>query len=84
MTGGLLLPPLSLIRDFVVFQGSSWALTVVRSDFFLQVNLGELTVRFGEIIVQNYGIFHQFGSKLAITHTIAIKWKEKQDAVVTE
>ena len=31
--------------------------------------------------MQNYSIFCQFGSKLAITHTVAIKWKEKYHAV---
>ena len=35
-------------------------------------------------IAQNYGIFCQFRSKVAITHTIAIKWKEKYDAVVVD
>ena len=34
--------------------------------------------------MQNYGIFCQFRSKLAITHTIAIKWKEEYDAVVVD
>ena len=34
--------------------------------------------------MQNYGIFCQFTSKLAITHTIAIKWKEKHDAVAVD
>ena len=34
--------------------------------------------------MQNYDIFCQFRSKLAITHTIAIKWKEKYDAVVVD
>ena len=37
-----------------------------------------------EVIAQNYDIFCQFRSKLAITHTIAIKWKEKYDAVVVD
>ena len=32
--------------------------------------------------MQNYSIFCQFRSKLAITLTIIIKWKEKYDAVV--
>ena len=31
-------------------------------------------------MAQNYGIFCQLRSKLAITQTIAIKWKEKNDA----
>ena len=44
-----------------------------------------MTVRCqGEIIAQNYGIFCQFRSQLAISHTIAIKWKEKYDAVVVD
>ena len=34
--------------------------------------------------MQNYGIFSQFRSKLAITHTIAIKWKQKYNAVVLD
>ena len=34
--------------------------------------------------MQNYGIFCQFRCKLAITHIIAIKWKEKYDAVVVD
>ena len=34
--------------------------------------------------MQNYGIFCQFRSKLAITHIIAIKLKEKYDAVVVD
>ena len=34
--------------------------------------------------MQNYRTFCQFRSKLAITHTIAIKWKEKYDAVVVD
>ena len=34
--------------------------------------------------MQNYGIFCQFRSKFAITQTIAIKWKEKYDAVVVD
>ena len=29
-----------------------------------------------EVIAQNYGIFCPFRSKLAITHTIAIEWKD--------
>ena len=33
---------------------------------------------------QDYDIFCQFRSKLAITHTIAISWKEKHDAVVVD
>ena len=37
-----------------------------------------------EVIAQNYGIFCQFRSKLANTHTIAIKWKENYDAVVVD
>ena len=32
----------------------------------------------------NYGIFCQFRSKLAITHTLAIKWKEKYNALVVD
>ena len=43
-----------------------------------------MTVRYGEVIAQNYVVFCQFRSKLAITHTIAIKWKEKYDAVVVD
>ena len=43
-----------------------------------------MTVRYGEVIAQNYGTFCQFRSKLAITHTIAIKWKEKYDSVVVD
>ena len=34
--------------------------------------------------MQNYDIFCQFRSQLAITHTIIIKWKEKYDAVVVD
>ena len=34
--------------------------------------------------MQDHGIFCQFKNKLAITHTIAIKWKEKYDAVVVD
>ena len=34
--------------------------------------------------MQNYGIFCQFRSKLAITHTIDIKWKEKYNSVVVD
>ena len=34
--------------------------------------------------MQSYGIFCQLRSKLAITHTIVIKWKEKYDAVVVD
>ena len=41
-----------------------------------------MTVRYGEVISQNEGIFCEFRSKLAITHTIAIKKKIKYDAVV--
>ena len=41
-----------------------------------------MTVRSEEVIAQNYAIFCQFGIKLAITHTIAIRWKEKYDALV--
>ena len=33
---------------------------------------------------KNYGIFCQFRSKIAIKHIIAIKWKEKYDAVVVD
>ena len=33
---------------------------------------------------KNYKTFCQFRSKLAITHTIAIKWKEKYDSVVVD
>ena len=43
-----------------------------------------MTVRKREDTAQNYRIFCQFGSKLAITHTIAIKWKEKYHAVVVD
>ena len=35
----------------------------------------------GEVIAHIYGIFYQFRSTLVITHTIAIKWKEKYHAV---
>ena len=35
-------------------------------------------------MVQIYSIFCQFKSKLVITHTIAIKWKDKYDAVVVD
>ena len=41
-------------------------------------------MRYGEVIAQNYDIFRQFRRKLAITHTIAIKWKEKHNAVVVD
>ena len=34
--------------------------------------------------MQIHGIFCQFRSKLTITHTIAIKWKEIYDAVVVD
>ena len=34
--------------------------------------------------MQKYRIFCQFRSKLAITHTIAVKWKKKYDAVVVD
>ena len=34
--------------------------------------------------MQNYSIFCQFKSKLAFTHTMAIKWKKKYDAVVVD
>ena len=34
--------------------------------------------------MQDYGIFCQYISKLSITHTIAIKWKEKYNAVVVD
>ena len=34
--------------------------------------------------MKNYGIFCKFRSKLATTHTIASKWKEKYDAVVVD
>ena len=34
--------------------------------------------------MQNYSIFCQFRSNLAITHTIAIKWKGKYNAVVVD
>ena len=34
--------------------------------------------------MQNYDIFCQFRSKLALSHTIAIKWKEKYDAEVVD
>ena len=34
--------------------------------------------------MQNYGVFSQLRSKLAITHTFAMKWKEKYDAVVVD
>ena len=44
-----------------------------------------MTVREGEVIVQNYDVCCQFKSKLAITHiAIAIKWKEKLDAEVVD
>ena len=49
----------------VEWQGSSWALTVWRSDFSLQENLGEVTVKSGEVILQNYSIFCQFRSKMS-------------------
>ena len=35
-------------------------------------------------MAKNYDTFGQFRSKLAITHTIAIKWKENYDAVVVD
>ena len=34
--------------------------------------------------MQKYSIFCQFRSKIAIIHTIAIKWKEKYNAVVVD
>ena len=34
--------------------------------------------------MKNNGIFCQFRSKLAILHTIAIIWKEKNNAVVVD
>ena len=34
--------------------------------------------------MQNYSIFCQFGSKLAITHTIAIRGRGKNNAVVVD
>ena len=34
--------------------------------------------------MQDYGIFCQFSSKLAIPNTIFIKWKEKYNAVVVD
>ena len=43
-----------------------------------------MTIRLGEVIAQNYGIFCQFRSILANTHAIAIKWNEKYDAVVVD
>ena len=43
-----------------------------------------MTVKEGEVIAQNYGIFCQFRSKLAITYTVAIKWKEKYNAEVVD
>ena len=39
-----------------------------------------MTVRKGEVIAQNFGNFCQ----VRITHTIAIKWKKKYDAVVVD
>ena len=53
------------------------AVTVGRSSFSLQQNWGEVTYRLGEVIAQNNDIFCKFRSKLAITHNIAIKWKDK-------
>ena len=41
-----------------------------------------MTGRQGEVIVQNHGIFCQLRSKSAITHAVAIEWKERYDAVV--
>ena len=38
----------------------------------------------GRSYSENYCIFCQYRSKLAITPTIAIKWKEKYDAVVVD
>ena len=35
-------------------------------------------------MAQNFGLFCQIRSKLAITHTFAIKWKEKYDAMVVD
>ena len=35
-----------------------------------------------KLIAQNYHIFCQFRSKLAITHTFAIKWKEKYNSEI--
>ena len=35
-------------------------------------------------MAQNYDIFCQFRSRLAISQAIAIKWKEKYDAVVVD
>ena len=34
--------------------------------------------------MQNYGILCLFRSKLAITHTIAIEWREKYDAIAVD
>ena len=62
-----------------LLQDLSWALTVERSEVtFPSRKIREKRQSDRE----NYGIFCQFGSKLAIAHTIAIKWKEKYDAVV--
>ena len=41
------------------------------------LKLGPDSSEKGEVIAQNDNIFCQFKSKLAITHAIAIKWKEK-------
>ena len=54
-------------------QGSSWALAVGRSDS-----------QIGRSYIAELWPFCQFRSKLAITHPIAIKWKEKLDAVVVD
>ena len=49
-----------------------------------QGKLGRSDSKKGRILTQNYGIFCLFRSKLAISHTVAIKWKEKYDAVVVD
>ena len=64
-------------------RGSSWALKVGRSDL-PPGQLGISNSQIGRSYSAKLRHFCQLRCKLAIIHTIAIKWKEKYDAVVAD
>ena len=67
-----------------ILQGSRWALTVLKVTSPSRKIREKWQLHREKLYTQNYCIFCQFRSKLAITHTTVFKWKEKYDAVVVD
>ena len=64
-----------MLKLICAIQGSSWALTVERWQSDREKLLGKITA---------FSVSLEAYLNLAITHTSAIKWKEKYDAVVVD